>query len=157
MIPNTLPIRNGNGDSSSLRAQRVMDSEEDVLALIRTANALFLQGDIDAARDKFREAVELLAQLYRNYFLYLALRSLPLGLKHLAEDITQDVNLAMCQSLPRFDENRNVKLKTWLIGIFYNCRVDALKRYNQPLGPYILDSNVDITRACRTKEINVKT
>jgi RNA polymerase sigma-70 factor (ECF subfamily) len=107
-----------------------MRGDEHILELVRTAKALFFEDDRDAARDKFREAGGALVRQYRRYFVYLAWHTLPSNTKHLAEDIAQDVCLEACRSLHRFDERR-AALKTWLMGIFWHCRSDAVKRYGR--------------------------
>ena len=109
-----------------------MKGEDDVLELLRLAKSQKMKGDPEAVRKTYREAAGLLALLYWKYILYLSFRSVPLSLNHLAADIAheiaQEVFIGAYQSLPGYVEELGT-LKSWLGGIFINCRIEGLKRY----------------------------
>jgi RNA polymerase sigma factor (sigma-70 family) len=123
-----------------------MKDETDILELIRRAKSLEIQGDGDTARQTYRKAAELLTRLYGQYFYKLAWFSLPPSKKHLAEDVAQDVCLEAYRALPTFDEHRGAKLKTWMRGIFYHCRIDAVERDIRQRGPNPKDIVIPVDR-----------
>ncbi|EJW21890.1 hypothetical protein IMCC14465_02840 [alpha proteobacterium IMCC14465] len=66
-----------------------------------------------------------LVQKYADFLFSLAMR-LTHGDRFLAEDIAQETFMRSFKYLHRFDIKQNYK--KWLIGIFYNCFKDAVKK-----------------------------
>ena len=112
--------------------------------MIRKAQALEKQGDEDGAWETYQEAGEIIIFRYGPYIKALIWLSLSPNIKHLAEDVAQEVCLEVYKSLPRFDENRG-SLKSWIFGIHYYCQRTAVRRYWRESRPYSIDGEGDKT------------
>jgi RNA polymerase sigma factor (sigma-70 family) len=119
-----------------------MNDDEDVLALIRKAKSEERQGDEDAAWETYQDAGEIIFHRYLPSIKRLVSVSLSPTIKHLTEDIAQEVCLEVYRSLPKFDENRGT-LKTWSFTILYRCQITARERYWRQSRPYSIDGDVD--------------
>jgi RNA polymerase sigma factor (sigma-70 family) len=120
-----------------------MNSEdEDVQALIRKAQAQEKQWDEDGAWETYQEAGEIIFPRYLPSIKRLVSASLSANIKHLTEDIAQEVCLEVYKSLPGFDENRG-PLKIWIFTILYRCQKTALTRYWRHSRPYSIDGDGD--------------